>query len=72
MSRVHLGSSSRERRDNNGDVPEWITCLGSCTTENAFCPSKPKYHRLLINLLGNSIPVIAQSDAKLDAVAGDS
>jgi hypothetical protein len=49
----------------NGIVNEWIRCLGCCRTEDAFCPSKPNYHRLLIDLLHRSIPIIA---GKVDAL----
>jgi hypothetical protein len=33
----------------NGRVPKWIECM-TCKTKTAFCPSKPRYHRLLIDL----------------------
>jgi len=31
-------------------VPKWIPCM-VCRTKTAFCPSEPKYHRLLIDIL---------------------
>ena len=36
--------------ENNGRVPKWIPCM-ICRTKTAFCPSEPKYHRLLIDIL---------------------
>ena len=36
---------------NNGRVPKWIKCM-NCRENTSFCPSEPKYHRLLIELLG--------------------
>jgi hypothetical protein len=35
---------------NNGRVPKWIECM-TCKAKTAFCPSKPRYHRLLIDFL---------------------
>jgi len=35
---------------NNGRVPKWIPCM-VCKTKTAFCPSEPKYHRLLIDII---------------------
>ena len=31
-------------------APKWIACM-VCKTKTAFCPSEPKYHRLLIDIL---------------------
>ena len=36
--------------ENSGRVPKWIPCM-YCKTKTAFCPSEPKYHRLLIDIL---------------------
>ena len=36
--------------ENNGRVPKWIPCM-VCNTKTAFCPSEPKYHRLLIDII---------------------
>ena len=36
--------------DHNGKVPKWIPCM-ICRAKTAFCPSEPKYHRMLIGLL---------------------
>jgi len=36
--------------DNDGKVPKWIPCM-ICRTKTAFCPSEPKYHRMLIDIL---------------------
>jgi len=36
--------------ENNGKVPKWLPCM-VCKTKTAFCPSEPKYHRLLIDIL---------------------
>lgn len=55
-----LSAQAERAGRNNGRVPKTIPCLGSCTTENAFSPSKPKYHRMLINLLEQSIPVVVE------------
>ena len=33
-----------------GKIPKWIPCM-VCRTKTAFCPSEPKYHRMLIGLL---------------------
>jgi len=35
---------------NDGKVPKWIPCM-ACRTKTAFCPSEPKYHRMLIDIL---------------------
>jgi len=32
------------------EAPKWIACM-KCRTKTAFCPSEPKYHRLLIDIL---------------------
>ena len=34
----------------DGNVPKWIRCM-HCRTITSFCPSEPKYHRLLIDML---------------------
>ena len=36
--------------ENGGKVPKWIPCM-VCRTKTAFCPSEPKYHRMLIDIL---------------------
>ena len=36
--------------ERSGRVPKWIECM-TCKTKTAFCPSKPRYHRLLIDFL---------------------
>ena len=36
--------------ENNGRVPKWIPCM-ICRTKTAFCPSEPKYHQMLIDIL---------------------
>ena len=36
--------------ENDGKVPKWIPCM-VCRTKTAFCPSEPKYHRVLIDIL---------------------
>ena len=36
--------------ENGVRVPKWIPCM-ICKTKTAFCPSEPKYHRLLIDIL---------------------
>ena len=38
---------------NNGKVPKWLKCM-NCQEKTSFCPSEPKYHRLLIDLLGRT------------------
>lgn len=53
-----LESQAAKARRSNGEVPNRIQCLGSCTTKNAFCPSEPNYHRMLIDLLQRSITVM--------------
>ena len=39
--------------ENDGKVPKWISCM-VCRTKTAFCPSQPKYHRMLIDILKQS------------------
>ena len=36
--------------ENDGKIPKWIPCM-TCRTMTAFCPSEPKYHRMLIDIL---------------------
>ena len=36
--------------ENDGKIPRWIPCM-TCRTMTAFCPSEPKYHRMLIDIL---------------------
>ena len=36
--------------ENDGKIPRWIPCM-ICRTKTAFCPSEPKYHRMLIDIL---------------------
>ena len=55
-----LDSQAAKARGNNGEVPRRIQCLGSCTTKNAFCPSEPNYHRMLIGLLESSAPIVTE------------
>ena len=33
---------------NDGKIPKWIPCM---LTKTAFCPSEPKYNRMLIDIL---------------------
>ena len=40
----------------SGSVSKWIKCM-VCRQNAAFCPSKPIYHRMLIDLLDRCIPV---------------
>jgi len=35
---------------NDGKIPKWIPCM-LCRTKTAFCPSEPKYNRMLIDIL---------------------
>ena len=34
-------------------MPKWIKCM-NCREVTSFCPSEPKYHRLLIDLVGKA------------------
>jgi len=52
--------SSLAKKNRDGEVPRRIQCLGSCTTKNAFCPSNPTYHRMLIGLLESSSPIVTE------------
>ena len=36
--------------EESGRIPKWIPCM-ICRTKTAFCPSEPKYHRVLIDIL---------------------
>ncbi|KAL9187523.1 hypothetical protein ACHAXT_001626 [Thalassiosira profunda] len=40
----------------DGASPTWIPCM-KCRSEDAFCPSEPRYDRRLIDMLSSSIPV---------------
>lgn len=42
---------------NSGEIPEHIPCM-KCRKVGAFCPSRPRYHKFLIDLLEQSIPVV--------------
>jgi len=53
-----LDAQAAQAEKSNGVAPEWIKCLGSCTTDDAFCPAEPVYNRLLISFLERSIPII--------------
>ena len=45
-----LGCILRRQATIKDKPPKWIPCM-SCKTKTAFCPSEPKYHRMLIGLL---------------------
>ncbi|EJK44894.1 hypothetical protein THAOC_36531, partial [Thalassiosira oceanica] len=43
----------RVAEDNNGKIPKWLKCM-TCREKTSFRPDEPKYHRLLIDLLGRA------------------
>ena len=45
-----LNQQTAIAEENSGRIPKWIPCM-VCKTKTAFCPSEPKYHRLLIDIL---------------------
>ena len=48
-----LREQLRVAEENNGRVPKWLKCM-LCKEKTSFCPSEPKYHRLLIDLVGRA------------------
>ncbi|EJK52449.1 hypothetical protein THAOC_28271, partial [Thalassiosira oceanica] len=48
-----LREQQRVAEDNNGRVPKWLKCM-ACREKTSFRPDEPKYHRLLIDLLGRA------------------
>ena len=48
-----LREQLRVAEENNGNVPKWIKCM-HCRENTSFNPAEPKYHRLLIDLLGRA------------------
>lgn len=47
---VFLKQQAAIAEENDGKVPKWIPCM-VCRRKTAFCPSEPKYHRMLIDIL---------------------
>jgi len=48
-----LREQLRVAEDNNGKIPKWLKCM-TCREKTSFRPDEPKYHRLLIDLLGRA------------------
>ena len=48
-----LKEQIRIAEENNGRIPKWIRCM-ICREKTSFNPAEPKYHRLLIDLLGRA------------------
>ena len=48
-----LREQQRVAEDRNGRVPKWLRCM-ACREKTSFRPDEPKYHRLLIDLLGRA------------------
>ena len=48
-----LREQQRVAEDRNGRVPRWLKCM-ACREKTSFRPDEPKYHRLLIDLLGRT------------------
>ena len=48
-----LREQQRVAGNNNGRVPKWLKCM-TCRENTSFRPDEPKYHRLLIDLLGRA------------------
>lgn len=53
----------RVAQENNGKIPKWLRCM-YCKEKTAFCPEAPKYHRLLIDLLGRAQTYAATHQVK--------
>ncbi|KAL7539141.1 hypothetical protein ACHAXR_009043 [Thalassiosira sp. AJA248-18] len=52
-----LERQTRLAQGDNGRVPHRIPCM-TCSEDDAFCPSEPRYDRRLIRYMGRRIPVI--------------
>ena len=48
-----LKEQLRVAEENNGKLPKWLKCM-RCREKTSFNPAEPKYHRLLIDLLGRA------------------
>ncbi|EJK61789.1 hypothetical protein THAOC_17659 [Thalassiosira oceanica] len=48
-----LREQQRVAENDNGRIPKWLKCM-TCREKTSFRPDEPKYHRLLIDLLGRA------------------